>query len=29
VFALNAQAHKFKPRTGPRKATRRRSRSRA
>lgn len=29
VFALNAGEHKFKPRTGPKKATRRRSRSRA
>ncbi len=29
VFALNAQGGKFKPRTGPKKATRRRTRSRA
>lgn len=29
VFALNAQEHKFKPRTGPKKSVRRRTRSRA
>jgi len=29
VFALNAGEHKFKPRTGPKKSTRRRTRSRA
>ncbi len=29
VFALNAQSHKFKPRTGPKKSAHRRSRSRA
>lgn len=29
IFALNAQSHKFKPRTGPKKTAHRRIRSRA
>lgn len=29
IFALNAEAHRFKPRTGPKKSAHRRTRSRA